>query len=55
MASRLLGSLPYGVTPHDPGVLAAMVGFLAASAAIACLVPARRAAAVNPMVVLKNE
>jgi putative ABC transport system permease protein len=54
-ASRLLGALLYGVTPYDPVVLGAIVAILGGSAVAACLVPARRAASVDPLVVLKEE
>jgi putative ABC transport system permease protein len=54
-ASRLLGALLYQVRPGDPAVLGAIVVLLGASAAAACLVPARRAASVDPRVVLREE
>jgi ABC-type lipoprotein release transport system permease subunit len=47
--------LLYEVTPHDPAVLAVIVFLLGASAVVACLIPARRAASVDPLVVLKEE
>jgi putative ABC transport system permease protein len=55
VASRLLGALLYRVEPGDPGVLGAIVVLLSASAIAACLVPARRAASVDPLVVLRDE
>ncbi|MBA2259257.1 MAG: FtsX-like permease family protein [Acidobacteria bacterium] len=55
VASRLLGTLLYEVKPHDPVVLGAIVAVLGTSAFAACLVPARRAASVDPLVVLKEE
>ena len=55
IASRLLTSLLYEVKPGDPLVLSGIVALLGASAAIACFVPARRAASVDPLVVLKEE
>jgi ABC-type lipoprotein release transport system permease subunit len=55
LASRLLEGLLYDVTPHDPAVLATIVLLLGGTAVIACLVPARRAAAVDPLVILKEE
>ncbi len=48
LASRALQSLLYGVTGSDPLVLAAATTMLAAAAMLACYVPARRAAAVDP-------
>jgi putative ABC transport system permease protein len=55
LASRLLEALLYEVTPHDPLVLSTIVMVLGGSAAIASLVPARRAATVDPLAVLKDE
>jgi putative ABC transport system permease protein len=55
VASRLLGALLYRGEPGDPGVLGAIVVLLSASAIAACLVPARRAASVDPLVVLRDE
>jgi ABC-type antimicrobial peptide transport system permease subunit len=54
-ASRMLASLLFEVTPHDPLVLATIVAILGASAVAASFVPARRAATVDPLVVLKEE
>jgi putative ABC transport system permease protein len=55
LASRLLASLLFEVTPHDPLVLATIVSILGGSAVAASFVPARRAARVDPLVVLKEE
>jgi len=44
----------YGVQPLDPTVIAAVVCVLAAIGMMACLVPARRALAVNPAIVLSE-
>ncbi len=54
-ASRLLTALLYRVEPGDPVVLGAIVMLLGASAVAACLIPARRAASVDPLVVLRDE
>lgn len=48
-------ALLFAVEPNDPIVLVAIVSVLASSAVGACLVPARRAASVDPLVVLKEE
>ena len=54
-AGQLLGSLLYEVSPFDPLALGAAGGLLAASALIACFLPARRATKVSPMVALRSE
>jgi putative ABC transport system permease protein len=51
---RLVASLLYGVRPADPIILAAVAGLLLAVAAIAALVPAWRAARVNPVTALQT-
>jgi ABC-type antimicrobial peptide transport system permease subunit len=55
LVSRSLEAMLFGVTPQDATVLVATVGILAASGIAACLVPARRAARVDPLVVLREE
>jgi putative ABC transport system permease protein len=54
-ATRVMESQLFGVTATDPATFAAVLGLLAASAAAASLVPARRAAAVDPVVALRGE
>jgi ABC-type antimicrobial peptide transport system permease subunit len=53
VATRVLGSLLFGVTPVDPVVLAASCGVLLAAALLASYLPARRAARVEPLVSLR--
>jgi putative ABC transport system permease protein len=53
--SRLLRSLLFGVSPADPLTIAAAVLLIATVALIAALVPARRAASVNPTEALRTE
>ncbi|HEY0863777.1 MAG TPA: ABC transporter permease [Lacunisphaera sp.] len=54
-ASKLLQQALYDVQPFDPAVFAAVGGLFALVAALACLIPARRAARVDPMVALRTE
>jgi ABC-type antimicrobial peptide transport system permease subunit len=53
--ARLLESFLYGVQPHDPVVTAAAPLMLAAIALAACILPAHRAASVDPMAALREE
>jgi predicted permease len=52
---RLLASQLYQVSAHNPMLLAGVTAALAAVAAAACLIPARRATQVNPIVALRYE
>ena len=53
--TRLLTSLLYGVTPFDLATFALVPTLLALVALAACSIPALRAAAVNPIVALREE
>ena len=52
---RFLGSMLYGVSTHDPAIIAAVIGLLAAVALAASWAPTRRAMRVDPMEVLRCE
>ena len=53
--TRLLAASLYGVTAFDPVTFVAVPGVLLLTAAAACLIPARRAALVDPMTTLRYE
>jgi putative ABC transport system permease protein len=53
--ARALRSLLYGVTSHDPATMLAVPALLALVALVACLVPARRASRIDPLVALRQE
>jgi predicted permease len=52
--TRLMSTLLFDVSAFDPAVLAAVCALLALVAALACYLPARRAAGVDPMLVLRD-
>jgi predicted permease len=54
-ASSLLQGLLYGVQPSDPLVLGSIAVVLGGAAVMASWIPARRAAAVDPITVLRQE
>jgi predicted permease len=54
-ASRLLRTLLFGVSPFDPLVLALAAAFVLILALLASLLPARRAASIDPMKALRAD
>ena len=54
LAGKLMKDQLFGVQPWDPVMLAAATVLLALAALVATVVPARRAAGVEPMIALRN-
>jgi len=50
-----LKTFVYGVAPYDPLTLAAAGTLLLFTGTLACLIPARRAARIDPMIALRHE
>jgi putative ABC transport system permease protein len=53
--SRFISSELYGVAPHDPLTISAVVSLLLVVAMFACWIPARRAAKIDPLIALRFE
>ncbi len=54
-ATRLLTSELQGVSPSDPSTFAMTALVLSAAAMLGCLIPARRAMTVDPVIALRND
>jgi putative ABC transport system permease protein len=54
-AGRLVQGMLFGVEPADPLTLLGVAGFLSVVAVTACLLPARRAARVDPVEAFRSE
>jgi predicted permease len=55
LLTRFLEKMLFNVSTHDPVTFGAIVVLLAAVAIVACLLPARRASKINPMLALRAE
>jgi ABC-type antimicrobial peptide transport system permease subunit len=53
--ASVLGSLLFQVSPYNSAIAGSAVCVLVALGALACLLPARRAASVDPMQALRRE
>ena len=54
VGGRLIESLLYGISPRDPAILAMTASLLLGVALLACWIPARRAARLNPVDVIRS-
>jgi putative ABC transport system permease protein len=55
LLTRSISAMLFGVSSYDPFTYAAISVLLTAVAAVACLIPARRAAKVDPLMALRYE
>jgi len=55
LSAKLLRSILFGVEPRDPATFAAAIAGIAVVSVAASLIPALRAASVDPMVALREE
>ena len=55
MLGAFVSSFLFEVEPHDPWIYAVVIGTLAATGLLAALLPARRAARVDPLIALRLE
>jgi len=55
MLAKMASSFLYGIQPHDAFTFTLVPPFLAVIALVACYIPARRAASIDPMRALRSE
>jgi putative ABC transport system permease protein len=55
LLTRFLDTLLFNLSAHDPPTFVAIVVLLAVVAGVACLLPARRASRLDPMVALRSD
>ena len=53
--TRLIAAMLYGVSPRDPMTFGVVTGVLGMAGLLATLVPARRAARIDPMLAMRSE
>jgi hypothetical protein len=53
--ARLLSAILFQVEPRDPVIFSAVAAVLVGVGMVACLVPARRATLVDPLVALRTD
>ena len=54
-AGRMIGAFLFGIAPRDPATLAMASLALLLVSVVACLIPAIRAARVDPLIALRSE
>ena len=55
LLSRVMASMVFGVTTHDPLTFAALPILVTAATTLACYLPARRAARVDPVTAIRQD
>jgi putative ABC transport system permease protein len=53
MLNRLIASQLWGVEPHDPLTMVLVIAIIALVGTLACLIPAKRATRVDPLIALR--
>jgi putative ABC transport system permease protein len=55
IVARMARSVLFGIGPDDPATFAAVTALMLSVAALACYLPARRAARIDPVMAIRNE